>query len=141
MKVKKKIYKVFFFFSPFLETSFPTFRPPSKICTGCSIGMSVSSRSFPRLLLSWSPLVGSHGLPILLTHFAEAHGTWEESFRISENIFAPSSQLISGLAAVLDVFCLPLQNHSPPFSTLALPPRRLSLRNDINWLPCLLVSA
>lgn len=63
------------------------------------------------------------------------------SFRILENVFTPYSQLTCGLAAVLGVFCLPLQNHSPPFSTPVPAPRRLSFRHYINRLPCLLVSS
>lgn len=65
-------------------------------------------------------LVGAPGLdPISSTHFAEAHGMWEESFCISENDCTQNSQSIGDLAAVPGIFgCLSrtLLHCSPPWS-------------------------
>lgn len=71
------------------------------------------SWSFLLLFVSWSPLDRTHIFLILLTHYAEAHGLWEESFHVSESVFPPYSQLICGLAGEPDVFCFFL---SPPWS-------------------------
>lgn len=82
-------------------------------------------------------------LPILLTHFVEAHGTWEERFRILENVFTPTSQLIGGLAPEPDVFRFPFASpeslstflHSGPC------PQEAELEELHQGFPCLPISS